>query len=59
MPTMARTVSIRVLVSAEEKARIEKGAAAARRTMSDWLRLLAEEEMDRQERSGREKSHGT
>jgi len=47
---MARTESIRILVTAEEKARIEKGAEAARRTMSDWLRLLAEQEIERQDR---------
>lgn len=44
---MARTESIRVLVSPEEKLRIEKAALAARRSMSDWLRLLAEEAIDR------------
>jgi uncharacterized protein (DUF1778 family) len=47
---MARTESIRILVTADEKARIEKAATAARRTMSDWLRLLAEEEIQRQNR---------
>jgi uncharacterized protein (DUF1778 family) len=45
---MARTDSIRILVSPEEKLLIEKAAAAARRSMSDWLRLLAEEAIDRQ-----------
>lgn len=47
---MARTESIRILVTADEKARIEKAATAARRTMSDWLRLLAEGEIQRQNR---------
>jgi uncharacterized protein (DUF1778 family) len=50
LPRMARTESIRILVTAEEKARIEKAADAARRSMSDWLRLLAEEEIERQDR---------
>ncbi len=35
-------------MSPEEKARIKKGAAAARRSVSDWLRLLAEDEIERQ-----------
>jgi hypothetical protein len=47
---MARTESIRILVTAQEKARIEKAADAARRSMSDWLRLLAEEAIERQDR---------
>jgi hypothetical protein len=38
-------------VTAEEKARIEQAAAAARRSMSDWLRVVAEEEMERQLRA--------
>jgi uncharacterized protein (DUF1778 family) len=46
---MPRTVSIRILVSPEEKDRIEKAAAVARRSMSDWLRLLAVDEIGRQE----------
>ena len=45
---MRRTESIRLLVTAEEKARIERAAAAARRTMSDWLRVVAEERIERQ-----------
>lgn len=43
-----RNDSIRLLVTAEEKARIERAAAAAKRTMSDWLRVVAEEAMERQ-----------
>jgi uncharacterized protein (DUF1778 family) len=46
-----RTESIRLLVTAEEKARIEQAAAAARRSMSDWLRVVAEEEIERQLRA--------
>lgn len=46
-----RTTSIRILVTPEEKDRIEKGASRARRTVSDWLRLLAENEVERQSRS--------
>ena len=46
---MPRTTSIRILVTLEEKARIEKGAAGARRTVSDWMRLLAEDELRRQD----------
>ena len=45
---MRRTESIRLLVTAEEKARIEQAAVAARRSMSDWLRVVAEEEIERQ-----------
>lgn len=43
-----RTESIRLLVTAEEKARIGRAAAAAKRTMSDWLRVVAEERIDGQ-----------
>jgi len=42
---------MRLLVTAEEKARIEHAAAAARRTMLDWLRVVAEEEIERQSHS--------
>jgi len=35
-------------VTAEEKARIGRAAAAARRTMSDWLRVVAEERIEGQ-----------
>jgi hypothetical protein len=35
-------------MTAEEKARIEQAAAAARRSMSDWLRVVAEERIERQ-----------
>jgi uncharacterized protein (DUF1778 family) len=55
---MARTESIRILVSPEEKVLIEKAAAAARRSMSDWLRLLAEEAIDRQGRESTRKVPG-
>jgi uncharacterized protein (DUF1778 family) len=43
--------SIRLLVTAKEKARIEQAAAAARRSISDWLRVVAEEEIERQLRA--------
>lgn len=45
---MRRTESIRLLVTAEEKARIGRAAAAAKRTMSDWLRVVAEERIEGQ-----------
>jgi len=50
--TMRRTESIRLLVTAEEKARIERAATAARRSMSDWLRVVAEERIEGQLREG-------
>ena len=50
LPIVARTKSIRILVTSDEKTRIEKAAAAARRTTSDWLRLLAEREIENQDR---------
>ena len=53
---MARTDSIRLLVTTEEKTRIEQAAATARRSMSDWLRLVAEEAIERQRR-GDEAGH--
>ena len=43
-----RTESIRLLVTAEERARIEQAAAAAKRSMSDWLRVVAEERIEGQ-----------
>jgi len=46
-----RTESIRLLVTAAEKARIEQAAAAARRSMSDWLRVVAEERIESQSRA--------
>ena len=58
MGSMARTTSIRVLVSPEEKDRIEKAAAAAKRSMSDWLRILADDAIDRQDRESTRKVPG-
>lgn len=48
--TVRSTESIRLLVTAEEKALIERAAAVARRTLSDWLRIVAEERIERQSR---------
>jgi hypothetical protein len=36
------------LVTTEEKARIEQAATAAKRSMSDWLRVVAGDEIERQ-----------
>jgi hypothetical protein len=42
MAKEARTVMLRIRIEQSLKAKLEKAAAADRRTLSDWVRLLLE-----------------
>ena len=50
-PPGEAALALRCGLAAEEKARIGRAAAAARRSISDWLRVVAEEEIERQFRA--------